>query len=484
VTKTFRFSKINVSQSVFVPVSLILFLFFNFSSYVHSQCNPYVFEVNNGISIILPNVVKIAIVDSSKPGASPFLAIDIPADNLRDRTWIITQPNIDDIQTIIDRVKENNIDRALVKAGWLGPDNAIIGGSSGLKAFKLKGETDADVCGQSTPVVPPTPPAANTATPAKMTSSMNETGELWNEWLAEIEADLRTQYKSNKNYVAILFDQDLEVTKVSRDYGAVGDLLYVGVLRNEKDPTGGVSVGFSPCDLESAAPNIYVGGTLDIPGKQAAEDVFVIDKFPPRRCYNSVVTIQVEKKGLDPNTNAQVTATGQYVWQQYQRYKATLQLGILFTDLQDQTYGLLAEGDKTVIYSKGPENTGPSYVASLVIYSFPRYIAGIFSSKSRFQGRDILHDNDFIDRIGAVLSVGVDNPGRRFSFGLSFELLYGINLVGVYEFARITELAGLEVGDEFSGTVDTIPTHDVWKEKLTFGLSIDLRYVTALFSKK
>jgi len=471
MNKTFRF--------LVITVSFVVVFLFTFPLPMRSQCNPDLFKARTEIRIVLPNVVKVAIVDSTNPDAlAPFMSIDIPQKDLDAKTWEISQPNIDDIKTKITQAKERNIDRANIMVGWIGADNSIIGSVSGLKAFKLEGETDEQVC-KKTPTSKP-----NGKAPGKTMSSRNEVGDLWNEWLAEIETDMRDRLKDKGNYVAILFDQTLKVTRVSREYGAVGDMIYAGVLRNKKDPTGNVSVEYSPCDLEPSAPNIYVGGTLDITGKQGSVDVFVIDKFPPRRCYNSSVTIKVEKVAKNEVTNKEETTEGQYIWQQYQRYRATLQLGILFTDTQDQTYGIRKDGDKTVIYSKGPEDKGPSYVTSLVIYSFPRYLTSIFSSKSRFQGRDILHDNDFIDRINAVLSVGINNPGRRFSFGLSFEVVYGVNIVGVYEYARITELAGLKVGDEFTGAADTIPTHDVWKKKLTFGLSIDLRYVTALFSKR
>jgi hypothetical protein len=284
--------------------------------------------------------------------------------------------------------------------------------------------------------------------------------------------------------VAVLFDENLKVVHLSRDYSAVGDWIFVGVLRDKAESTGNISVGYSPCAAEPEAPQVYVGDTFTVSGEQAAEVEYIIEKFPPKRCFNTQVTITVTKKGLDPTTRAEVTIEGEYVLQQYKRYRATLQMGVLFSNLQEQTFALMKNGAESTIYSKGPENTGPQYVTSLVIYSFPRYLSGIFSSKQRFLGRDIVHDQTFTDRIGAVLGVGIDDPGSRFYLGLSFELLYGINLIGVYEFARVNELVGLKEGDEFSGTEAEIPTRDTWKKRIVFGLSIDLRYVTALFSRE
>ncbi len=469
--------KKTIGLSIFIVPFVLIFLL-NFPLPLNSQCNPYVIEVGKKVNITFRNAVRIAIVDSEKLDDRMSQAIDIPPDNLTAKQWLVLQPNVDRIKQIVDQLKKNNIKRKKIKALWMNSNNDILGGPKGLKAFKLDGETEEEVC-EEIPVEP-----GESEVGGNTSCDSEQIGMAWNKWLVDIETDMRTKSKYKENYVAILFDQNLGVIKVSRDYGVVGDWIYVGVLRKGTDPVGKVSVEFTPCDTESEAPNVYVGGPFDSSKLQAAEDICVIDQFFPGHCYNSEVTIKVEKKGLSDVKREPVTMKGQYIWHQYQRLRAALQLGILFTDLQEQTYGIRQEGDTTVIYSKGPEDKGPSYVTSLVIYSFPRYLTSIFSSKSRFQGRDILHDNDFIDRINAVLSVGINNPGRRFSFGLSFEVVYGINIVGVYEYARITELAGLKVGDEFTGAADTIPTHDVWKKKLTFGLSIDLRYVTALFSKR
>jgi len=79
--------------------------------------------------------------------------------------------------------------------------------------------------------------------------------------------------------------------------------------------------------------------------------------------------------------------------------------------------------------------------------------------------------------------VGLKNPGKRFALGFSVEALYGIKAIAVWDRARVPELAaGLTEGAAFTGAESDIPTVDVWKTKFEFGMSMDLRYVTALFS--
>lgn len=466
-----------------VRISLTMVVFFVISGIVdnlRAQCNPQPFE-ENGEVFIFSGATKIVIVDTSKDPVEGLVSIDFTSQNSSGGKWHVSQTDIDAVTSAVSKRVNKGVSRKKIKFGWF-KDNTPLGG---YQAFKLKGETDALVCGAAAPA--PSPPTPSTPTPSPPAPSASgsdphDVGVKYNNWINEIKRDSRLSGK--KNFVAILFDENLKVVHVSRDYAAVGDWIFVGVLRDKAESTGNITVGYSPCAAEPEAPQVYVGDTFTVPGKQAAKTEYIIEKFPPKRCFNTLVTISVKKKGLDPTTRAQVTTEGEYVLQQYKRYRATLQMGVLFTNLQEQTFALKKDGAETTIYSKGPENTGPQYVTSLVIYSFPRYLSGIFSSKHRFLGRDIVHDQTFTDRIGAVLGVGLNDPGRRFYLGLSFELLYGINLIGVYEFARVNELVGLKEGDEFSGTEAEIPTRDTWDKKIVVGLSIDLRYVTALFSRK
>ncbi|MGB8951423.1 MAG: hypothetical protein WCC06_01965 [Candidatus Aminicenantales bacterium] len=459
-----------MNRIFFVSLSTVVFsVILSPVNKLRAQCNPQPFEENSEV-LIFNNATKIVIADTSKDPIEGLISINFTRQNSSSGKWQISQNDIDMVTSTVSKRVNKEVSRKKIKFGWF-KDNTLLGR---YQAFKLKGETDAQVCGEEiNEITEPSPPASG--------SDPHDVGVKYNEWLEEIKTDSRLSGK--KDFVAVLFDENLKVIHVSRDYTAVGDWIFVGVLRDKAESTGNITVGYSPCAAEPEAPQVYVGDTFTVPGKQAAKVEYIIEKFPPKRCFNTLVTITVKKKGLDPNTRAHITTEAEYVLQQYKRYRATLQMGVLFSNLQEQTFALKKDGNKTTIYSKGPENTGPQYVTSLVIYSFPRYLSGIFSSKHRFLGRDIIHDHTFTDRIGAVLGVGLNDPGCLFYLGFSFELLYGINLIGVYEFVRINELVGLKEGDEFSGTEAEIPTRAIWDKKIVFGLSIDLRYVTALFSQ-
>jgi hypothetical protein len=83
-----------------------------------------------------------------------------------------------------------------------------------------------------------------------------------------------------------------------------------------------------------------------------------------------------------------------------------------------------------------------------------------------------------------MLSVSLQNPGRRAAVGGTLEVLNGLNLVVGCEWARVNELAGVQEDSVFKGAASAIPTKDVWRNALVLGGSIDLNYVAALFSQK
>ena len=41
----------------------------------------------------------------------------------------------------------------------------------------------------------------------------------------------------------------------------------------------------------------------------------------------------------------------------------------------------------------------------------------------------------------------------------------------------------MEVGDAFTGTAENIPTRQVWENRFAWGISLDLRYVSALVTR-
>jgi hypothetical protein len=309
-------------------------------------------------------------------------------------------------------------------------------------------------------------------------------GEAKDALINEIHLDFVK--RAAAKYVMIVFDEDLKPIEIWPETSAVGDLIYIGVLRKvapEISPENKhFEIEFSPCSLEPESPQLYIGDTHALDILKAATEGYEEFFFDPRRCFNSTVDITI-KAG---ESKSSITVTGHYQLRQYNRYRGTLQLGTLFTDQHEVSFGLTTKDGKNVIYNKGPINNGPEYTVSLVLYSIFRYVEDLFSSGTRhYSGRDIVNDRSLIDCLGGIVGVGLNNPGNRFVLGLSFEPIYGVNLIGVVDFARMNELgAGLSEGSEFSGAEETLPIRHFWSRRFVLGISLDLRYVTAIFSKK
>lgn len=436
---------------------------------------PQEFKVGEKITIPDKNIVKLAFYDTSNEKNLELYIYEIPKNEIQNSEWSLSPESIEKIRVgLFGKGKVNPTNRGKIKYGWLLEENVLYReGQEQFHAFIIEDEpTDIHI--------PISEEALTDTSPELQVLECKspEVEALWRKWLGEITEDL--DLRGEKGFVAILFNQELKICNVWPQESTVGDLIYVGVVIAKSEQYFGLAVDYSPCALEPEMPQLYISESFpqiglfkDIPG-------FKIEKFNPKRCFNSVVNITVKRT----DERKQVIREGNFILQQYKRYRGTLQLGVLSSLLHEESFGLKKEEEKTTVYSKGPVDRGPEYIASLVIYSFPRYIEGLLSPGKRFTGRDILHDNRLIDRIGAVIGVGLKNPGRRFTLGLSFELLYGVNIIGVYEFVRLKELVGLEEGDEFSGKEEELPTRDYWDNKFVFGLSIDLRYVTTLFSKK
>jgi hypothetical protein len=304
--------------------------------------------------------------------------------------------------------------------------------------------------------------------------SMSECQQMGKEWAARLGRETKAQRQHG--FTEIVFMEDTGPCFWNRDYGVQGDPIYVGVY-TKTGPWKPAT--FEPCAAEPEAPSLFLSSGIGaLSGLSGGR--FQLIELPPRRCWNSAVDVSVSKApkaGEDEHTS-------RYGLSQSGRYRGTVQLGVLFTELHEQTFGLRTT-DSARIFSKGPTSNGPDYVASVVIYSLPRYFINLFSGRLDFGGRDILHDQTILDRIGGVVGVGLKNPGRRFVFGFSFEALYGVNAIAAWDRARIPVLApGLSEGSAFTGAESEIPTVDDWKTKFEFGFSMDLRYVMALFTRQ
>lgn len=301
---------------------------------------------------------------------------------------------------------------------------------------------------------------------------------------AEEERLRRLYSTSQQPFTLLVFGVDTqEPCYWNRDYGVAGDPIHISLL-TDTTLVGRPQVEFTPCSLEPAAPALFVPATFpSISPEQAAEERPLLN-LPPRRCFNSSVTVTIAGRSstIDPVTRTvtQRAFSASYPLRQYDRYRGGLQVGVLFTQLHDVAYGLRTDGSINRIFSKGPIHQGPEYTASVVLYSLVRNIAELFGGR-RFYGRDIVNDQG-IDRLGGIIGVGLNHPGDRFFAGVSLELFRGVNIVGAYEYARITTLSGYNENDPFTGSEASIPTAKRWDHDVVAGISLDTRYITALFS--
>ena len=297
----------------------------------------------------------------------------------------------------------------------------------------------------------------------------------------EVISQYQEKMSGKKDQFYILFDEDLRELYRSPGYQTQGNPIYVSVLyRSDTAPK--FSIEFSPCSLQSANPAVLIHDQSILSSFQSEAGIeYKTHDFPPRACWNDLVTIKVASEDtVAGNINKLETS---FIINQYVRYRATLQLGVLFSSLQEVNYGLRTEGEKNYIYNQGPENNGPTYAVSLILYSMPKNLMSLFGG-SAYKGRDIVNDWAFFDRIGGIVGVDITKPTRRFITGLSFDVIYGVSIFLVREWARVRKLADVEEGDVFTGKLENIPIRDYWNSKWSFGISLDLRYVTALLQRK
>lgn len=132
-------------------------------------------------------------------------------------------------------------------------------------------------------------------------------------------------------------------------------------------------------------------------------------------------------------------------------------MGAVYTTQHCRTFGLADVDGQKVIVDKGPGGRGPEYLAQLTVYGLLHYL-GALTGRGRYLGRDIVNDHSFADRVGLVVGVGFDKPLNRFALGLSFEIANGVNLVGAYDLARISELKDVAEGDVFKGKAEELPS--------------------------
>lgn len=313
-----------------------------------------------------------------------------------------------------------------------------------------------------------------------------EPGSCQGRFREKLDALRQERRKARDDFTLIVFSYDGSVCGgPSRPYSVQGEPIYVGLYDDRNNPhVASARLEVAPCSIE--APGVRLFAPADFSGikisdtqasRRLAPPDWQITMFPARVCYDPSVVLAVKGQ----KTGSDLTTVGQYTLGQVQRYHATIQLGAIFTDLQNGSFDLRTDGEIMRIRDRSTEGTGPEYVAAVLFYALPRQLRSIWGE--RYEGRDIIHDNTLADRIGAVLGVGLSKPSERFIAGLSLELLPGLNMLGVHELAKVKRLNGVEPDDPFSGPAAEIPTRETWENRTSFGLSVDLRYATALFKR-
>jgi hypothetical protein len=259
-----------------------------------------------------------------------------------------------------------------------------------------------------------------------------------------------------------------------------GDDIFVGIVSRDDDKVDKVEVQFNPCEAEDAEPSIYI--SAKVPSQfapQAGAPTAKVNIYDVRRCYNATTQITAS---ITPAPG--ITAiSAQRALNLNARYRGTLQIGAIYTDLHENEFALREDAGQQFIFNKEAENKGPEWVANVLVYGLPRYLTGD-GWKGGYKGRDILNDYEWQDRLGLIFSAGLDDPGDRFGVGLSFEIAYGINVFWTKHWFRQRELVGVAVGDAFEGSADTLPTQHHWESDNAFGISFDLGYLTALFDRQ
>jgi hypothetical protein len=334
---------------------------------------------------------------------------------------------------------------------------------------------------------PPASGAGAATTPASGTTGAAVNVQDCQNQGRQLRATIRNQRglssSAPDDFSLIVFCRDVTAFQIDRDYGVEGEPIYVALY--DDGTLLSPHAEMPTCSIEPAGPRIFQSET-SLPSASGLQSTqaFSIQVLLQRACYDTSVEIDLKAQRTDQATQKLADVSRTYVLSQAVRYNATLQVGPLFTNQQPHTFGLSVDSKGVShILDKGPTGRGPEYIGTLVLYALPRQLASLFGGKP-YDGRDILHDQSFADRLGGVLGAGLSDPGKLFVAGLSFEIFSYVNLTAVYSWTRLPQLSGVQAGDVFTGTADQIPVQDQWKGHFALGISVDLRYAAALFNKK
>src|SRR5262245_47249416 len=160
---------------------------------------------------------------------------------------------------------------------------------------------------------------------------------------AQAEAELRKLYKGRENYVVIVLS-NLGVCYASKHFSTEGDALYVGYAR-EDDAVAAIE--FDKCDAASAVPKILASDISGISLTAERAPRFSVQWFVPvPQCFGTSVEFHLNKSGANKFVSTQLT--------QYERYRATLQVGAVFTTRHIESFGLKPQDGKNLLVSNGP----------------------------------------------------------------------------------------------------------------------------------
>lgn len=254
-----------------------------------------------------------------------------------------------------------------------------------------------------------------------------------------------------------------------------GDSLRVGFYLEEQGDIEYNTV-VNTCEREADGFLINEAGwpAQSVNGVQGAGVVGTpkIHWFPELDCFSDDVVLKLRNSaGSDTDSpRAQTSIT------QYPRYRGALQFGLVKTKAIDRNYSLV----NGLIQADQDASTGPEYVASLLVYGLPHYWTGFGKADRKvYKGRDIVNEHGLKDRLSLSFSVGVDNPKDVLGIGLGFEVVKGINFTVTSLYQKANVLNGVSVGDTHTGD---IPQRSSWENEIVWGISIDGRYLTRLFS--
>jgi hypothetical protein len=187
---------------------------------------------------------------------------------------------------------------------------------------------------------------------------------------------------------------------------------------------------------------------------------FILADFAPGKGE-----VEISDKSTDP-----VTVTGVFDFKVNPLYTGILSYGPVWTrQLGDQTFSLVAKGDKKVILAseEGRRN---------ILYSF-NYTYFWHGRRDYEKG-----PAETLDRINPTIGFTKDHISDHALAGVSIDLGDFVFTGGVH-FGHVTRLAStsnLEPGSEFAGAEADIPKSKRWESSPYVGVSVNLRAVAAL----